>query len=150
MQLAVADVERDHARGAALEEHVGEAARRRADVEAVEPRGVDARSHRARSRASRRRARRTAAVSVDHELDVFVHLLAGLRVPRHEAGEDERLGLRAALRQPTLDEQDVEALLRHGYAVRTTSPLTISVSTEVSAGISSSIASARSPARSAS
>ena len=86
----------------------------------------------------------------DHELDVLVQLLAGLRVPRHEPGEDERLGLRAALRQPTLDEQDVEALLAHGYAVRTTRPLTISVSTEVSAGISSSIASARSPARSAS
>ena len=86
----------------------------------------------------------------DRELDVLVQLLAGLRVPRHEPGEDERLRLGAALRQPTLDEQDVQALLGHGYAVRTTSPLTISVSTEVSAGISSSIASARSPARSAS
>jgi hypothetical protein len=39
VQLAVADVERDHARGAALQQHVGEAAGRRADVEAVEAAG---------------------------------------------------------------------------------------------------------------
>src|SRR5829696_3247430 len=36
IELAVADVERDHARRAALEQHVGEPARRRADVEAAE------------------------------------------------------------------------------------------------------------------
>ena len=138
-----------HAGGAALEEHVGEAARGRPDVEAVETPGIDP------GRIERIRELLAPARDVprrlrDRELDVLVQLLAGLRVPRHEPGEDERLGLGAALRQPTLDEQDVQALLAHGYAVRTTSPLTISVSTEVSAGISSSIASARSPARSAS
>ena len=42
VQLAVADVERDHARGAALQQDVGEAAGRGAEVEAVEPGGVDA------------------------------------------------------------------------------------------------------------
>ena len=41
-ELAVADVERDHARGAALEQAVGEAAGRRAEVEAVLARRVDA------------------------------------------------------------------------------------------------------------
>ena len=42
MELPVADVDRDHARSAALEEDVGEAAGRRADVDAVEPGRVDA------------------------------------------------------------------------------------------------------------
>ena len=42
MQLPVADVDRDHARGAALQQDVGEAAGRRADVEHVEARRVDA------------------------------------------------------------------------------------------------------------
>ena len=39
MELPVADVDGDHARRAALEQHVGEAAGRRADVEAVGPAG---------------------------------------------------------------------------------------------------------------
>jgi hypothetical protein len=40
----------------------------------------------------------------------LVHLLAGLRVPGHEAGHDERLRLCTRLRQPALDEQDVQSL----------------------------------------
>ena len=67
VQLAVADVERDHARGAALEQDVGEPARRGADVEAVEPGRVDAeRVERVRELLAaardvpRRRARRRA------------------------------------------------------------------------------------------
>ena len=67
VELPVADVERDHARRAALEQDVGEAAGRRADVEAVEARGVDA-EHVERVRellaaardVGRRRARRSA------------------------------------------------------------------------------------------
>ena len=39
------------------------------------------------------------------------HLVPGLVVAGDEPGEHERLSLRAALRQPALDEQDVEALL---------------------------------------
>ena len=41
VQLAVADVERDHACGAALQQHVGEAAGRCADVEALAPANLD-------------------------------------------------------------------------------------------------------------
>src|SRR4051794_21114607 len=41
MQLAIADVERDHARGSALQQHVGEPAGRRADVERVDSRDID-------------------------------------------------------------------------------------------------------------
>ena len=48
---------------------------------------------------------------VDRELGVVGDLVAGLVVAGNEAREHERLGLRAALRQPALDEQDVEPLL---------------------------------------
>ena len=113
VQLAVADVEGHDARGAALEQDVGEPAGRCADIEAVEPRRIDAgcfervRELLAAARDVTRRLRH-------RELRRLVHLLAGLRVARHEACEDERLRLRAALGQPTLDEQHVEPLLRHG------------------------------------
>ena len=63
VQLAVADVDGDHARGAALEQEVGEAARRRADVDRSRGRRARRRAARARSRASRRRARRSAAAA---------------------------------------------------------------------------------------
>jgi len=112
MELAVADVERDHARRAALEQAVGEAAGRRAQVEAVLAFGVDPeRVERVRELlpAARDESRRGAHL----ELDVVGDLLARLCETRHETGEDERLRLRAALREPALDQHDVQALLRH-------------------------------------
>ena len=54
----------------------------------------------------------------DLELGVLGHLLARLVVARHEPGQDERLRLRAALRQASFDEQDVEALLHRGKGSR--------------------------------
>src|SRR5437868_1062260 len=48
---------------------------------------------------------------LDRELRAVVDLLARLRVARDEPGEDERLRLRPALREPALDEQQVEPLL---------------------------------------
>ena len=45
------------------------------------------------------------------ELGVLVHLVAGLVVAVDEAGDHERLRLRARLREPALDEEDVETLL---------------------------------------
>ena len=53
------DVERDHARGAALQQAVGEAAGRGADVEAGAPGDVDRERVERVARASSRRARRT-------------------------------------------------------------------------------------------
>ena len=84
MQLPVADVERDHARGAALEQHVGEAAGRGADVEAVEPARVDPeRVERVRELlAAARNVRRRR---VDRELGVLVDLLARPSVARGQA-----------------------------------------------------------------
>ena len=130
---------------AALEEHVGEAAGRGAEVEAVEPGRVDAeRVERVRellpgARDVRRRA-------LDLERRRLVDLLAGLRVPGHEPGHHERLRLRPALGEATLDEEHVEALL---HEVRATRPATISASVAVSASISARRAWARSPAASA-
>ena len=74
VQLPVADVDGDHARGAALQQDVGEAAGRGADVEAVEARRIDAERvervrellaaardvRRGRARPSARRPRRPA------------------------------------------------------------------------------------------
>ena len=51
VELAVADVERDDVPGAALEQHVGEAAGRGADVERVAAVDVGSRTRRARARA---------------------------------------------------------------------------------------------------
>ena len=79
-------------------------------------------------------ARDEARRPLDDEVGVLRHLVARLVVAGHEPGEHERLRLRAALRQPALDEQDVEPLLqrskgsgadvlqdRHGIARRSSS-----------------------------
>src|SRR6185369_2366254 len=49
--------------------------------------------------------------ALDGELRSLVDLLARLRMPGDEPGEDQRLRLRARLREPALDEKDVQALL---------------------------------------
>ena len=110
MQLAVADVDREHARDAVLEQVVGEPARRGADVDRVAAVELDV--------ELRQRVRELLAAAgdeprplLDGELGVLRHLVPRLVVARYEPREHERLGLRAALRQAALDEQDVEALL---------------------------------------
>ena len=110
MELAVADVKGDHAGGAALEQDVAEAARRGADVEAVPPGGIDPEgSERVRELDATPRDVRVARG--DRELRGILHLLPGLRVPRHPPGEHERLRLGAALREPALDQQHVDPFL---------------------------------------
>ena len=117
VELAVADVERDDARRAPLEQAVGEATGRGAEVEAVEARHVE--THGVESvgellAAARDEARRR----LDRQLGVLVDLRARLGVAGHEPGEDERLSLRAALGEPALDEQDVQALLHERACIR--------------------------------
>src|SRR5581483_7762356 len=119
VQLMAADVERDHARRAALEEDVGEAAGRGADVEAVEARRVDAEQVEP-VRELLAAARDVLRTAVDRELDVLVDLLARLVVPGHAARHHERLRLRARLGEAALDEDDVEPLL-HASAAATRS-----------------------------
>ena len=110
VQLAVADVECDHARSAALEQDIGEAACGSADVEAVTPGWINAK------RVERVRkldpAPRDVGLSLRHrEVRGLVQLLAGFLVTRHPAREQERLRLGAALREPALDQQDVNPFL---------------------------------------
>ena len=49
--------------------------------------------------------------ALDRELGVLVDLVAGLVVAVDETGDHERLRLRPRLREPALDEEDVEPLL---------------------------------------
>ena len=113
VELPATHVERYDPRCASLEQAVGEAARRGADVEAVRVGRVDAECvERVREllAASRNEWRRP----LDRELGVLVDLLAGLCVAGDEAGQHERLRLRARLREAALDEEDIEALLHRG------------------------------------
>ncbi len=148
MELAVADVERDHVRCAALEEDVGEAARRGTDVEAAPARDLDA------ERVERVRELLAAPGDearwpLDGELGRLVDLLARLAMAGHQAREDERLRLCAAFGEPALDQQDVEPLLHASQDVRAARPETMPASTEVSTGIPANRACARSAASSA-
>ncbi len=112
MQLAVADVDRDHPLRPPLKQYVGEATRRGADVDAVEAgRVYSERVQPVRELLSAPRDIRRRLL--DGELDVLRHRLARLVVARHEPREDERLRLCPRLGEATLDEDDVEALARH-------------------------------------
>ena len=64
------------------------------------------------SRGGEKLAHALDAFGVDRELRVLVDLSAGLVVAGHAAGHHERLRLRAALRQPALDEDNVKPLLQ--------------------------------------
>ena len=69
-------------------------------------------------------ARDVRGAALDRELRGLVDLLARLVVAGHEPGHHERLRLRARLREAALDEEDVEALLRHRGSSQTAEPLT--------------------------
>ena len=109
MELPVADVDRDDARRAGLEQAVGEAAGRGADIGAVAPFDVDAERVEcvAQLLSATGDERRWP---LDAELGVLVDLLPGLLVAGHEPGEHERLRLASALRQALFHEEDVESL----------------------------------------
>jgi aminoglycoside 6'-N-acetyltransferase len=110
VQLAVADVERDHARCAALEQDVGESSRRGADVQTVEPGGINAK--RVESVRELDAAPRDVWLALgDLQHCALVHLLAGLLVSGHAAGEHEGLRLVPAFREPALDEQHIDPFL---------------------------------------
>ena len=110
VQLAVADVERNHARSPALQQDIGETAGGCAHVEAVPTGRIDA------ERVERVRELDSAPGNVRlslryRELGGNVHVLARLLVPRHPTGQNERLRLSAALREPPLDQQHVDPFL---------------------------------------
>src|SRR5439155_14183634 len=92
VQLAVADVECDHARGARLEETIGETSRGGSDVEALLAGHVDVQLLE-RVRELLASARNEPRSGFDLELGTVVHLLAGLVVSFDSAREHERLRL---------------------------------------------------------
>src|SRR5207237_4873314 len=103
-------VDRGHTRGAALQQDIGEAARRCADVEAVTTAWIHSeRIERVRELlAATRHVRRRR---LELELSRVVDLRSRLRMAAHSPREHECLRLRARLREPALDEQDVEPFL---------------------------------------
>jgi hypothetical protein len=110
MQLAVPDVDSDHASRPGLKQAIGEAARGCADIRAIA--SVDPHAKRIERvlqllSSPRDETRR----SLDVQLRGVVELLSGLGVARHQPGENERLRLCARLRKPSLDHDDVEAFL---------------------------------------
>ena len=110
MQLAIPDVEGDHACGVTSKQDVGEAARRSADVQAVPPGRIDA--ERSERVCKLDPAPRDVRLSLRHfELGRLVHLLAGLVVPGHAARKQECLSLAAAFREPALDQQHIDPFL---------------------------------------
>jgi aminoglycoside 6'-N-acetyltransferase len=110
VQLAVADVESDHARGSSLEQDVREPAGGGSDVEAIAPGRVDAKRFKGLGKLDP--ASRDVRLPLRHrKLGAVVHLLARLRMSRNAAGEDEGLGLRPALRKPALDKEEVDSFL---------------------------------------
>jgi aminoglycoside 6'-N-acetyltransferase len=122
VQLAVANVQRDHACCAALEQNVGEAAGGGADVEAGPPGRIDAEGVEGVGELGP--SPRDVGLSLRHrQLRGLVHLLPRLLVPRHPAGEQERLRLGAALRKPALDQEYVNPFLH--------APMIVVVATEL-------------------
>ena len=111
MELIVADVHRGDARRAVLQQAVGEAARRRADVEAVEP--LDGESEmRERALELPAAAAHEALGRLDLDLRVVSHAVAGLGVGdalhAHLPLAHEALRERARLREPARHQQFVE------------------------------------------
>src|SRR5690348_7853524 len=110
VQLMRPDVEGDHSPCATLQEHVREAAGRRADVDAVEPGRIDAEPVEP-VRELRAAARDVRLLSLDGQLDRLIDLRPRLVVAWDEPRHDERLRLRSRLGEAALDEEDVDALL---------------------------------------
>ena len=115
-ELAAAHVERVDAAGAALQEDVGEAAGRCADVEAYRPARVDPNASSAAAslwppRLTYGSGRATSRASRVDQVARLAVAPGGVAVPDLDlARQHQRLGPRARGGEPTLDEQLVEAL----------------------------------------
>ena len=159
-ELAAADVERIHARRATLQQHVGEPAGRRPDVEAhetgrIDPEGVQAGGELVATAAdvglggvdldARRRVDQVAGLAI---------VPGGIALPHPDlARQHEGLGATPRLDQPALHEQLIEPdprglRLRRGTTGRTHPPI---VAQPASPGLTRSVATGdatrRSPAR---
>src|ERR1035437_1130714 len=112
IELTVADVERDDAGGSSLQQHVGEAAGRGADIEGAAAGGIHG--------EGLERVRELDAAAADVRMVGHGELDAGIRgggraglrddlaVYPHLAGEDERTGAFTRRRQPAIEDKCVE------------------------------------------
>ena len=112
MQLAVADVDRDHLPGTAGEQNMGESAGRGADIEADRAPGIEAEMIE-RGGKLHPAARHPGVRRLRPQHRVGGHLVGGLAdrdiVGDHPAGRDGGLRLGPALEQAALDQQAVGA-----------------------------------------
>ena len=103
--------------GAALEQHVGEAARRRADVEGAPPGDVDAegveRARQLDAAAADVRVIRGGQLDAGVDGDRRAGFRDDLAVDRHLSGENQRPRALARRREAAVDEGDIEADLGH-------------------------------------
>ena len=117
VELAVADVDRDHRTRAAREQHVGEAAGRGADVEAGEAVGIEAEGVERRGEldpAARGPGVRLARLDprvLGERVGGFAH---GLAVGADQPGGDRRLRAGAAGEESAFDENKIGALAHVG------------------------------------
>jgi hypothetical protein len=120
IELTVSDIQGDDLTGATLEQHIGEAACRSANVE----RGPAA--HLDRERLERVRKLETTAAHIGvvgcDQRDVCIARDAGARlrnrgpVHAHLAGHDQGAGALARRGELAFDEEEIEALAGHGSA----------------------------------
>ena len=113
MQLAAADIDREHQAGAVRQQHLGEAAGRGADVEADMILDVDrVVLQRARELDAAARHKGMRGLRLQHGVggDGLRRFCDRLVVGDDEAGLDRRARPRPALEQAALDQQDVGAL----------------------------------------
>ncbi len=116
IELSVADVERDDARRAALQQDVGEAAGRGADVE-CQPAGDDDPEHVERVGELDAAAPHVRVIG-RHQLDARVRRDRGARLRRdlsvhgHPVREDHRASPLTRRRQPAIDDQHIETHFR--------------------------------------
>lgn len=112
MELAIADVEGDHPRGAALQQAVREPSGRGSHVEAVPVPRIE-REQLECVRELLAAPRDESWWPLDLEHDGLVELRTRLVVAGDEPGDDECLRLAAGLCEATLYEEEIEPLLLH-------------------------------------
>jgi hypothetical protein len=112
VQLPVADIDGDHAQGAALQQAIGESAGGSANVQAVEPAHIDLKTCKSACElvAAARDELRSLAANAHFRVgrDPRAGLLDGRIVHDHVAGEDQRLRLVARFGEAIVDESLVE------------------------------------------
>jgi hypothetical protein len=139
MQLAVADVDGVHLCRAPLQQHVGESARRRAEIGADSAARIELGKAIERGLQLEPAPRDVLELFLEPQLDRRIEELTGLLHPvlarDHRAREDQRLRLGAALGEPALVHQDVGPDFQVGAGACSTSAAIRESSRSMSMGL---------------